>query len=262
MNTSILFLSSFVLPLSLFLSLLMLCNLQTANQKLVSFMCGLGLVGGAPGEEAGLSGLVVMSGDAAGGSSVGDGVAPLRGEAGVRRTGLREEGFRAGLVGEVGVFLQLGDEELAESGDEDGAAACERGLGDTEKVVGVLSPNLASNSLHTAKLRLTPSPAPPKGTPYPELPTASELLANSWQRSTKLPLRTAPIHSRSACLTGRGLAVGAGLWEGLWEGLGRARAGSRDGLARGTGGGACRGRLPHRDADEPKAPPGPRPPDE
>lgn len=86
--------------------------------------------------------------------------------------------------------------------------------GDTEKVVGVLWPNLASNSVHTAKLRLALSG--PAGTPNPEPAAASEPLARSWQRSTKLPLRTDPHSlSRSWCLEGRGLA----LWleVELWE---------------------------------------------
>lgn len=42
-------------------------EVSTANQKLVSFMCGLGLVGGP---EAGLSGLAGLS--AEGGTSAGD----------------------------------------------------------------------------------------------------------------------------------------------------------------------------------------------
>lgn len=72
------------------------------------------------------------------------------------------------------------------------------------KVGGVLRPNLASNSLHTARLRLMPSD--PGGNPA--LTAASEPLASSWQRSTKLPLRTDPHSlSRSRCLRGRGLLV-------------------------------------------------------
>lgn len=114
-------------------------------------------------------------------------------------------GGGAGLVGEVGVDLRCDEDE--DNGDDDdsdeGVPEEWRAPGDTEKVVGVLRPNLASNSLHTAKLRLTPSV--PAGTPNPE--PASEPLARSWQRSTKLPLRRDP-HSRSGCLGSRGLAVG------------------------------------------------------
>lgn len=109
------------------------------------------------------------------------------------------------------------DEVSGDDADEtgDGAPAEWRAPGDTEKVVGVLRPNLASNSVHTAKLRLTPSN--PDGTPNPEPAATSEPLASSWQRSTKLPLRTDPqSRSRSWCLGGRGLPVwlwpGAGLW--------------------------------------------------
>lgn len=103
----------------------------------------------------------------------------------------------------MGVALRCGEDE--DSGDEDsdeGVPGELRAPGDTEKVVGVLRPNLASNSLHTAKLRLTPSD--PVEIPNPEAAAASEPLASSWQRSTKLPRRTEP-HSLSRC-RGRGLA--------------------------------------------------------
>lgn len=52
-------------------------SVRSANQKLVSFMCGLGLVGGA---EAGLSEPAGLSGDA--GMSDGDATAERRGETG------------------------------------------------------------------------------------------------------------------------------------------------------------------------------------
>lgn len=103
------------------------------------------------------------------------------------------------------------DEDNGDEDSDEGVPGEWRAPGDTEKVVGVLSPNLASNSLHTAKLRLTPSD-PPR-TPNPEPVAASEPLASSWQRSTKLPLRTDP--SRSGRL-GRGLAVWLGLEVELW----------------------------------------------
>lgn len=170
-------------------------------------MCGLGLVGGPV---AGLSGLAGLSGDA--GTSTGDAgdagdaAALQRGETGVcERVGLTAAG--AGFVGEVGVALRCDEDEDNGDGDSDGGGPGEwRAPGDTEKVVGVLRLNLASNSLHTAKLRLVPSA--PAGTPNPEAPAASEPLASSWQRSTKLPLRIDPHSlSRSMCLEGRGLAV-------------------------------------------------------
>lgn len=110
--------------------------------------------------------------------------------------------------------MALRCDEDEDNGDEDsdeGVPGEWRAPGDTEKVVGVLSPNLASNSLHTAKLRLMPSD--PARTPNPEPAAASEPLASSWQRSTKLPLRTDP--SRSGRL-GRGLAVWLGLEVELW----------------------------------------------
>ena len=113
----------------------------------------------------------------------------------------------------MGVALRSDEDDDNGEDDSDEDVPGEwRAPGDTEKVVGVLSPNRASNSLHTAKLRLTPSD--PAGVTNPEPDTASEPLASSWQRSTKLPLRTAPPSlSRSRC-RGRGLA----LWfePGLW----------------------------------------------
>lgn len=164
-------------------------------------MCGLGLVGGP---EAGLFGPAGLSGEA--GLSAGGPVAPWRGETGARdRVGLTAGGG-AGLVGDVGVALRCCEDEDDGDGDSDEGVPGEwRAPGETEKLVGALSPNLASNSLHTAKLRLTPSD--PDRTPNPGPPAASEPFARSWQRSTKLPLRTDT--SRSGCL-GRGLA------EGFW----------------------------------------------
>lgn len=104
----------------------------------------------------------------------------------------------AGLVGEVGVALRCSEDE--DSGD--GVPEERRAPGETEKLVGLLKENLASSSLHTAKLRLKPSAPPPTGGPNTEQ-AASEPLASSWQRSTKLPRRT-DTTSRSA-LEGRGL---------------------------------------------------------
>ena len=179
-----------------------------ASQKLVSFMCGLGLVGRP---EAGLSGLAGLSGDAgtssgaAAGDVAGDAAVLRRGETGAwDRVGLTAGGGGggAGLVGDVGAALR--SEEDNDNGDDDTDEEVPgewRAPGDTEKVVGVLSPNRASNSLHTAKLRLTPSD--PAGVTNPEPATASEPLASSWQRSTKLPLRTAP----PSLSRGRGLAL-------------------------------------------------------
>lgn len=160
------------------------------------------------GAEEGLSGLTGPSGGAVtspgevAGEVRGDAAALRRGEAGaLERVGLTAgAGGGAGLVGEVGVVLRCDDDD--DDDDEEGVPGQCRAPGVTEKVVGVLRPNLTSNSLHTAKLRLTPSD--PADTPKPEPPTASEPFASSWQRSTKLPLRTDP-HSLSGCLWGRGL---------------------------------------------------------
>lgn len=166
-------------------------------------MCGLGLVGG-PALAGGVSELSVDAG-----VSSGDVSSPRLGEAGAwERVGLIV-GWGAGLVGGVGVVLRCGEEEGDEeegvkdnNDDEEGVPGVPgefRAPGDTEKVVGVLRPNLVSSSVHTAKLRL-----PPSG-PNPETPAASEPFANSWQRSTKLPRRIDPPHSR--CLGGRGLEL-------------------------------------------------------
>lgn len=214
------------------------------DQKLVSFMCGLGLVGGLMAA-AGPSGPAEFSGDTS--ESAGEVGVPLRGETGVaEQIGLAAVG--AGLVGEMGVTLRS-DEEGNGEGDGDGGVP--DGLqapGDAEKAAGVLKPNLASSSVQTAKLRLTPSS--PSGVPKPKLAAAtSEPLASSWQRSTKLPLRTDP--SSGWCLGVWGLEEGK-----LW------RPDEKPGLVRGTGVGVWRGRLPHNDADEPEAPGGPRTPAE
>lgn len=69
------------------------------------------------------------------------------------------------------------DEDDGDDDSDEGVPGEWRALGETEKVVGVLRPNLASNSLHTAKLRLMPSD-PPR-TPSPEVAAASEPLASS-----------------------------------------------------------------------------------
>lgn len=183
------------------------------SQKLVSFMCGLGLVGG-PGVEpelgAGLVAPTGLSGEA--GLSAGGPATPWRGDTDAwERVGLRA-GVGAGLVGEVGVALRCSEDE-GEGDSEEGAPREWRDPGDTENVLAVLSPKRASSSLHTAKLRRTPSD--PGGTANPGAPAAtaaaSEPFARSWQTSTKLPRRTKP--SRSGCL-GRGLAERFWLWVG------------------------------------------------
>lgn len=80
-------------------------------------------------------------------------------------------GGGAGLDGDVGVLLLC---------DGEGVPGEWRGPGDIENVMGVLSPNLASNSLHTAKLRLTLSEEAELGSvPNPALAAASEPLARS-----------------------------------------------------------------------------------
>lgn len=100
--------------------------------------------------------------------------------------------------------LRCDEDDDGDESDE-GVPGEWRAPGETENVVGALRPNLDSNSLHTAKLRLPPSN--PAGTLKPGPQAASEPLASSWQRSTKLPRRTDPHSlSRSWCLMGRGLA--------------------------------------------------------
>lgn len=116
------------------------------------------------------------------------------------------------LVGDEGVALQCDKDEDKGDVDRDDCVPGEwRAPDDKDRVLGVLRPNLASNSLHTAKLLLKPSV--PDRTPNPEPAAASEPLTSSWQRSTKLPLRIAP--SRSGRL-GRGLADWLGLGGKLW----------------------------------------------
>lgn len=168
-------------------------------------MCGLGLVGG-PG--VGFVEPVGLSGEA--GVSAGGPVAPWRGETGAwERVGLTAGGG-AGLGGDVGVTLRCSEVE-GDGDSEDGAPREWRMPGDTENVLGVLRPKRASSSLHTAKLRRVPSDPAGTTNPGPPTPAASEPLARSWQRSTKLPRRTEP--SRSGCL-GRGLADRFWLWVG------------------------------------------------
>lgn len=114
------------------------------------------------------------------------------------------------------------------------------------KLVGVLRLNLASSSLQTATLRLTPSDH--GGIPNAELAAASEPLASSWQRSTKLPRRTASL-SRSGWSRGG--------WAGPYRPWKPAdRTASRGALHRAAGGGVCRGRLPYNEAEDPVAPAG------
>lgn len=151
-----------------------------------------------------------LSGEA--GLSTGGPAAPWRGDGGAwERVGLRAGGG-AGLAGEVGVALRCSKEE-GEGDSEEGAPRECRAPGDTENVLGVLSPKRASSSLHTAKLRRTPSDPGGAPNPAPAAATAaSEPFARSWHRSTKLPRRTVP--SRSCCL-GRGLAERLWLWVGL-----------------------------------------------
>lgn len=195
---------------------------------------------GVGGAEGVLSRLAAPPGDT--GSSAGDAVMPRQGEAGVRgREGLKvnEAGPKpewVGVVGEVCVAQRCDEEEDEEDSgvehSDEGGPGAGRAPGDTEKVVGMRRPKRASSSVHTAKLRLPPSSP------------ASELLASSWQRSTKLPRRTA---SRSApWRTGRG----------LWLCIG-----SLLGLAKDKRGGACGGRPAHS-VEEPEAPAAPRPPAE
>lgn len=128
-------------------------------------MCGLGLV---DGPQPGPSGAAGLSADV--GLSADDG-APRRGDtAACDLLGLAGGGG-AGLDGDVGVLLLC---------DGEGVPGECRGPGDMEKAAGVLSPNLASSSLHTAKLRLTLSEEAELGSgPNPALAAASEPLARS-----------------------------------------------------------------------------------
>lgn len=72
-----------------------------------------------------------------------------------------------GLDGDVAVFLLCNGEGVP--------AGC-RGPGAMENVVGARSPNRASSSLHTAKLRLMPSE---EAGLDPAAPAASDPLASS-----------------------------------------------------------------------------------
>lgn len=165
---------------------------HTDRQKLVSFMCGLGLVVGAAAAPTGLSAPGGLSGDAVT-SDDGEALPRRPGGSVCERVGLvAADGGPVGDAGAAG--LRRGD--VGDGGvRDDGAPACRwRGAGVTEKAAGVLWwPKRASSSPHAARLRLVPS-APP---------AASEPLASSWQRSTKLPLRAHP-HSRSAKAPPRG----------------------------------------------------------
>lgn len=215
-------------------------------------MCGLGLVGEAL---AGPSGAAGLSADP--GSSAEEG-APWGLDA--------AEGVLLGLTDAGGVGLD-GDVTVGLLCDDDGVPGEGRGPRDVENVAGALSPNLASSSLHTAQLRLMLSEEVQlDSVATPALAAASEPLARSWQRSTKLPLRTDPSPSNLP-------HAELGEWAGveLWVYGGTAsvcspkvgptkRPRSLSGLLGGTGGGAWRGRLPHSEADEPETLDAPRPP--
>lgn len=128
-------------------------------------MCALGLADGAP---AGPSGPAGLSADAA--LSAGE-EAPRRGDAAACDLLGLTGGGGVGLNGDVGVVLLC---------DGKGVPGGCRGPADIGKAAGVLSPNLASNSLHTAKLRLMPSEEAELGSvPNPALAAASEPLASS-----------------------------------------------------------------------------------
>lgn len=122
-------------------------------------MCGLGLAQAGPSGAAGLS--------AEAESSAGEG-APWGLEA--------AECPLLGLTGCGGVGLD-GDGTVGLLCDDDSVPGEGRGPGDVENVAGVLSPNLASSSLHTAKLRLMLSEEEQLGRVAP--PAASEPLARS-----------------------------------------------------------------------------------
>lgn len=136
-------------------------------------MCGLGLDGDPVA--AAPSGPARFSGDAE--ESDEDVVAPRQGDAGVReREGLVTVGVE--LVEEVGGALRCNEEEGGCDEDSDGGVPGEwRAPGDTVKLVGVLRPNRASNSLQTARLRLTPSDH--GGAPNPKPAVTSDPLASS-----------------------------------------------------------------------------------
>lgn len=128
------------------------------------------------GAGAGLSGL---SGDAE--MSEDEEPPPRRGETGTcDRVGLTANVVEVELLGEVGVALRL-DEDAGDGDDVadkvEGVPEEKRPLGDTENVGGILRPNRASNSLHTAKLRLMPSD--PAVTPNTDTAAASVPFASS-----------------------------------------------------------------------------------
>lgn len=135
------------------------------NQKLVSFMCGLGLVGRA---QPGPSGPGTLSAEP--GLSAEEGTPWCIDMTAWELLGLTCEG-EVGLDEDMSMVLLCDDEGVP--------GEC-RGPGDIENVVGILSPNLASNSLHTAKLRLMLSEeVHPDSVPNPALAAASEPLASS-----------------------------------------------------------------------------------
>lgn len=135
------------------------------HQKLVSFMCGLGLGGKA---QAGPSGAAGLSAEP--GSSAEEGAAWGLDAAECILLGLTDCGG-VGLDGDVTVGLLCDDEGVP--------GEC-RVPGDVENVAGVLSPNLASSSLHTAKFRLMLSEEEQlDSVATPALAAASETLARS-----------------------------------------------------------------------------------
>lgn len=120
-------------------------------------MCGLGLVGKAQAGPSGAAGLSAEPGSSAeeGGAEAAECIL----------LGLTDCGG-GGLDGDVTVGLLCDDEGVP--------GEC-RGPGDAENVAGILSPNLASSSLHTAKLRLMLS----EEVDSVATPAASEPLARS-----------------------------------------------------------------------------------
>ena len=137
--------------------------MAATNQKLVSFMGGFGLVGGA---EGGLSGLAETSEGGRASSMGGDSI--LRGETGVwERIGLRPAG--AGLGEEAEGRLRCDGPEDPGVDDDGDDGEGERGeaeeAGPEEKEEGVLSPRRASRSGNPARLRRDPSPPGPTSVP-------------------------------------------------------------------------------------------------
>lgn len=135
----------------------------STNQKLVSFMCGLGLVGKAQAGPSRAAALSAEPGSSAEGAAWGLDAA---------------ECILPGLTDCGGVGLD-GDATVGLLCDEGVPGEC-RGPGDVENVAGVPSPNLASSSLHTAKLRLMLSEEVQLASAAtPALAAASEPLARS-----------------------------------------------------------------------------------